>query len=124
MSPLLLQRHELLLSQRVENWSLADRRVVQTCTIVVEHAAAPELVMDVLLQALTAQPRVLIDPAPVVLLSSLGQGGMEFTLNYWIDDLEQGQGNLKSDILLAALQGLRAQGIALATPASVSLVPR
>jgi hypothetical protein len=49
---------------------------------------------------------------------------MEFTLNYWIDDLEQGQGNLKSDILLAAVQGLRAQGIALATPASVSLVPR
>jgi small-conductance mechanosensitive channel len=116
--------NELLLSQRVENWSLADRRVVQTCTIVVEHAAAPELVMDVLLQALTAQPRVLPDPAPVVLLSSLGQGGMEFTLNYWIEDLEQGQGNLKSDILLAALQGLRAQGIALATPASVSLVPR
>ena len=116
--------NELLLSQRVENWSLADRRVVQTCTIVVDHAAAPELVMDVLLQALTAQPRVLKDPEPVVLLSSLGQGGMEFTLNYWIDDLEQGQGNLKSDILLAALQGLRAQDIALATTATVSVVPR
>ena len=116
--------NELLLSQRVENWSLADRRVVQTCAIVVEHAATPQLVMDVLLQAMTAQPRVLTDPAPVVLLSSLGQGGMEFTLNYWIDDLEQGQGNLKSDILLAALQGLRAQGIALATPATVSVVPR
>jgi len=78
----------------------------------------------VLLQAMTAQPRVLTDPAPVVLLSSLCQGGMEFTLNYWIDDLEQGQGNLKSDILLAALQGLRAQGIALAAPATVSVVSR
>ena len=116
--------NELLLSQRVENWSLADRRIVQTCTIVVEHTAAPELVMDVLLQAMNAQPRVLIDPAPVVLLASLDKGGMEFTLNYWIDDIEQGYGNLKSDILLVALKGLRAQGIALATPATVSLVPR
>ena len=116
--------NELLLSQRVENWSLADRRILQSCSILVEHAAAPALVMDVLQQALTAQPRVLLDPAPVVLLANLGQGGMEFTLNYWIEDPEQGYGNLKSDILLAALQGLRAQGVALAAPATVSLVPR
>ena len=116
--------NELLLSQRVENWSLADRRILQTCAVVVEHAAAPELVVGVLLQAMTAQPRVLPDPAPVVLLASLDKGGLEFTLNYWIDDLEQGQGNLKSDILLAAFKGLRAQGVALATPATVSLVPR
>ncbi len=116
--------NELLLSQRVENWSLADRRILQTCSILVDHAAAPALVMDVLQHALTAQPRVLLDPAPGVLLANLGQGGMEFTLNYWIEDPEQGYGNLKSDILLAALQGLRAQGVALAAPATVSLVPR
>jgi small-conductance mechanosensitive channel len=116
--------NELLLSQRVENWSLADRRILQTCVVLVEHAAAPAPVMEVLLQALTAQPRVLPDPAPVVLMTSLDKGGMEFTLNYWIEDLEQGQGNLKSDVLLAALQGLRAQGVALAVPPTVSLAPR
>lgn len=116
--------NELLLSQRVENWSLQDPRVLQTCTVFVAHGADAAQVIAVLLQVLSDQARVLQDPAPAVLLASLDKGGMEFTLNYWIDDLEQGQGNLKSDILLGALDRLRGHGIALATPAALALLPR
>lgn len=109
--------NELLLSQRVENWSLHDPRILQTCTVLVVHGADAAQVIALLQQVLVGHARVLAEPAPAVLLASLDKGGMEFTLNYWIDDLERGQGNLKSDILLDALRRLRSQGIALATPA-------
>jgi small-conductance mechanosensitive channel len=110
--------NELLLSHRVENWSLDDRRVLQTCAVVVDQAADVQQVMGLLTQVLVEQPRVLKDPAPAVLLAQVDQGGLGFTLNYWIDDLDQGQGNLKSDILSAVLLSLRSQGVALAPPPS------
>jgi hypothetical protein len=116
--------NELLLSQRVENWSLDDRRILQTCTVVVDQAADVQQTMGLLTQVLDAQPRVLKDPAPVVLLAQVDQGGLGFTLNYWIDDLDQGQGNLKSDILVAVLASLRSQGVALAQAPAVALLTR
>jgi small-conductance mechanosensitive channel len=116
--------NELLLSQRVENWSLDDRRILQTCTVVVDQAADVQQTMGLLTQVLGAQPQVLKDPAPVVLLAQVDQGGLGFTLNYWIDDLDQGQGNLKSDILVAVLASLRSQGVALAQAPAVALLTR
>jgi small-conductance mechanosensitive channel len=48
---------------------------------------------------------------------------MEFTLLYWINDPNQGQGNLRSDINLALLQNLRQRGIAVAAPPRAATAP-
>jgi small-conductance mechanosensitive channel len=63
---------------------------------------------------------VLKDPAPSVQLSQFAADGMEFTLVYWIDDLPNGQGNLRSDVNLAVLQALRGAGIVMGVPARAS----
>jgi small-conductance mechanosensitive channel len=62
---------------------------------------------------------VLKDPAPSAALSSFGADGLEFTVIYWIQDPENGQLNLKSDINRAILQALRERGIDIPYPQRV-----
>ena len=112
--------NEMLLSTRVENLSLADAVVAQTTQVLVANDSNAEVVIDLLLQAALAQPRVLKDPAPSVQLSQLAADSLEFTLVYWINDLHNGQGNLRSDLHLAVLQALREAGIVMAGSARAS----
>ncbi len=111
--------NEMLLTQRVENMSLADSRVNQTINIAVGYDSDVEQVMALLLQAALSQPRVLRDPAPAISLANFGADGLEFTVGYWINDLENGQGNLRSDINLAILRALRTHGIDIPYPQRV-----
>ena len=112
--------NEMLLSTRVENLSLADAVVAQTTQVLVAFDSDADKVMDLLKSAALAQARVLKDPAPSVQLSQFGAEGLEFTLVDWINDLHNGQGNLRSDVNLAVLQALRAAGIVMAVLARAS----
>jgi len=107
--------NEILISNRVENLSLADPVVAQSTKVVVAIANDPLAVMGLLQQAAASQARVLAQPAPSAQLSQLAADGLEFTLVYWINDLQNGQGNLRSDVNLAVLQTLRAHGIEIAS---------
>ena len=53
------------------------------------------------------------------MLVNFGADGLEFTLGYWIADIENGQGNLRSDINLRVLRELRAHGIDIPYPQRV-----
>ncbi len=114
--------NELLVSSRVENLSLADPFVVQTTQVQVAFDSDPVQVIALLKEAALAQPRVLKDPGPSVQLSQFAADGLEFTLVYWINDLHNGQGNLRSDVNLAILHMLRAHGIQIPAPARITQV--
>jgi len=105
--------NEMLLSTRVENLSLADAVVAQSTQVLVAFDSSADVVIDLLKAAALAQARVLKDPAPSVQLSQFAADGLEFTLVYWINDLSNGQGNLRSDVNLAVLQALRDHGVAI-----------
>lgn len=111
--------NELLITQRVENLSLADAKVAQSTVVSVAYDAPVDLVIELLQQACQAQPRVLTDPAPLVALSAFGADGLEFTVNYWFDDPENGQLNLKSDVNRAILKTLQAHGLSIPFPQRV-----
>jgi len=115
--------NEMLITQRVENLSLADAKVAQSTTVSVAYDAPVDEVMALLHQACQAQPRVLTDPAPLVALSAFGADGLEFTVNYWFDDPASGQLSLKSDINLAILKTLREHGIEIPFPQRVVHMP-
>jgi small-conductance mechanosensitive channel len=111
--------NEMLITQRVENLSLADAKVAQSTSVSVAYDAPVDQVIEWLQQACQAQARVLSDPAPLVALSAFGADGLEFTVNYWFDDPENGQLNLKSDINRAILKTLQAHGVAIPYPQRV-----
>jgi small-conductance mechanosensitive channel len=111
--------NEMLITSRVENLSLADSHVHQTTTVSVAYDSNVEQVSEILLRAALAQERVLRDPAPAVFLSSFGADGLEFTVGYWLGDLQNGQMNLRSDVNRAILAALRANQIEIPFPQRV-----
>ena len=111
--------NEMFISNRIENLSLADLQVLQSTVVSVGYDSDVEVVMRLLADAALGQERVLKDPAPGVNLTNFGADGLEFTLNYWMTDPENGQQNLRSLVNLAALAALRAHGIEIPFPQRV-----
>lgn len=111
--------NELFITERIENLSLSDLRVLQASVISVGYDSDPELVMRLLIDAALTQERVLRDPGPGVNLTNFGPDGIEFTLNYWMTDPENGQANLRSRINLQILKSLRENNIDIPYPQRV-----
>ena len=111
--------NEMLITNRVENLSLADPRVWLSTVVSVGYESDVDLVRRLLVEAALAQPRVLRDPEPSAALSAFGADGLEFTLGFWIADPENGQLNIRSAINIAILQSLRAHGIEIPFPQRV-----
>ncbi|MDP2255945.1 MAG: mechanosensitive ion channel [Polaromonas sp.] len=111
--------NEMFISNRIENLSLTDTQVLQSTVVSVAYDSDVELVMRLLTEAAVQQARVLREPGPGVNLTNFGADGLEFTLNYWMEDPENGQQNLRSRINLAILQSLRTHGIEIPYPQRV-----
>ncbi len=111
--------NEMFISNRIENLSLSDKQVLQSTVVTVGYDSDVELVMRLLIEAALKQDRVLRDPGPGANLTNFGADGLEFTLNYWMTDPENGQQNLRSRVNLAILQSLRANGIDIPYPQRV-----
>ena len=111
--------NEMFIANRIENLSLADSQVLQATVVSVGYDSDVDLVMRLLVEAASAQERVLADPGPGVNLTNFGPDGLEFTLNYWMTDPENGQQNLRSLVNLSALAALRQHGIEIPFPQRV-----
>jgi small-conductance mechanosensitive channel len=111
--------NEKLITERIENLSLADPRILLTTDVTVGYDSDVELVQRVLLDAAGGAERVIADPAPSARLARLGADGLEFKLLFWIADPQGGQLNVRSDVNLRVLQGLRAAGIDIPFPQRV-----
>ncbi len=106
--------NELLLTQRVENLSLESRHLLQSCTFWVELDSDVAQVQALLVRAALGTEQVLADPAPMALLAEVSPQGLRFTLNFWMDDPVHGQSLARSRVNIAALEAMRASGVAMA----------
>ena len=111
--------NDMLVTQRIENLSMTDRRVWQSTVVLVAYDSDVEQVRRLLRQAALSSERVLREPAPAVLLTSFGVDGLEFTVGYWMDQPESGQLGLRSEVNLAILNTLREHGIEIPYPQRV-----
>ncbi len=111
--------NELLITNRVENLSLADAKVWLSTRVQVSYDADVEKVMALLSEAALKPPRVLRDPAPGIQLSRFADDGLEFTVGFWITDPENGTGNVISAVNLEILRLLREHQIVIPYPQRV-----
>jgi small-conductance mechanosensitive channel len=95
--------NELLLTQRIENSSLADPKVVQRTSVTVAYGTDLAALSPLLIKAVGQVPRVLADPAPAVHLDRFGPDGLDLVISFWIADPENGSGNVKSDVNVSIL---------------------
>lgn len=111
--------NEVLITQRVENASLADRRVSMTTVVQVAYGTDLSSVMPCLQAVVSQVPRVVQDPAPAVLLTQFAADGLELTVSFWITDPEVGQMGVRSAVNLALLAELERLGVEIPFPQRV-----
>jgi small-conductance mechanosensitive channel len=111
--------NEKLITERIENLSLADPRILLTTEVTVGYDSDVDVVQKILVDSAAAVERVLKDPGPAARLARLGADGLEFSLLFWISDPANGQLNVRSEINLRVLKGLREAGIDIPYPQRV-----
>ena len=111
--------NEMMITQRVENCSFADPHVALNCLVQVAYGTDLDALIPRLVEAMVAVPRVQSDPAPAVQLSNFAADGLELTLIFWIADMENGSGNVRSSVNLAVLKVLNATGVQIPFPQRV-----
>ncbi|MES2098720.1 MAG: mechanosensitive ion channel domain-containing protein [Pseudomonadota bacterium] len=111
--------NEMLITQRVENASLADRQISINSTVQVAYGTDVRALQPKLEAAMKRVPRVLDTPGPVVQLAEFAADGMNLTLSFWIADPENGQGNVRSEVNLAVLDLLTAERVEIPFPQRV-----
>ena len=111
--------NELLITQRVENASLADPRILLTTSVQVAYGTDVLALSPRIVQALLAVPRVLADPGPAVQLAGFASDGLQLNVVFWIADPQNGQGNVLSEVNLAILRTLEEVGVEIPCPQRV-----
>ena len=111
--------NEMMITQRVENSSLADPKVQLSAVVQVAYGTDLDRLMPQILQAVLRVPRVIAEPEPVVLLTSFAADGLELTVNFWIADPDKGQRGALSDVNLALLKLFDASGVEIPYPQRV-----
>ena len=111
--------NEMLITQRVENATLADPRISINSTLQVAYGTDLRALTPKLEATMRRVPRVLAEPAPSVQLAEFGADGIQLTLAFWIGDPHNGQGNVRSDVNLAVLDLLNAEGVEIPFPQRV-----
>jgi small-conductance mechanosensitive channel len=105
-----------LITSEVINWSYSDRNVRLRIPVSISYDNDPEQALALLLEAATANPRVLADPEPATRLIAFGDNGIELELRVWIRDPEAGLASVRSDINLAIWRAFKHAGIIIPFP--------
>ena len=111
--------NEMLITQRVENSSLADPKVLITTNVQVAYGTDVRRLQARMTEAVAQVPRVLAEPKPACQLAGFGADGIDLLVAFWIADPENGQGNVKSEVNLAVLDLLDREGIEIPFPQRV-----
>ena len=91
--------NETLMTETVENWSYSSRNVRLKIPVGVSYNCDLGLAQRLMIEAASAAPRVLTDPAPTVWLKAFGDSSVDHDIIVWIEDPELGIGNVQSEIL-------------------------
>lgn len=108
--------NDVLVTTTVINHSYSDKRVRITVRVQVAYETEMAAALALLVKVARAHPRVLADPEPVALVLNLADNGVELEVGFWIEDPERGSQNVRSDISVALLSGLRQRGIEIPFP--------
>nr|WP_234030335.1 mechanosensitive ion channel domain-containing protein [Erythrobacter mangrovi] len=91
--------NENLMINQVENWSYSSKNVRIQVPVGVAYSADLELAEKLMLEAAKSVERVLSVPPPTVWLDQFGASSVDFVIQCWIRDPEEGVGNVRSAVL-------------------------
>lgn len=108
--------NENLIISEVINWSYVDRNIRVKIPVNISYKDDPEKALALILSCAHASPRVLQNPAPTARFIGFIDYGMTLELRAWINDPENGFGDVRSDINLAIWRAFQREGITIPYP--------
>lgn len=108
--------NETLVSSTVINHSYSNRQIRIGIPIQISYQSDVQRAMDIMKQAAVKHARVLSTPETKVYLKSFGDNGIDLELSTWINDPEEGQLNLRSDINMEIWRQFQQAGIEIPSP--------
>jgi len=91
--------NENLMINQVENWSYSSKNVRMQIPVGVSYGADMKLAEELMLEAAKDCDRVLKTPPPTVWMAEYGDSSVNFLIHTWIQDPEEGVGNVRSAVL-------------------------
>lgn len=91
--------NENLMVNQVENWSYSSRNVRIQVPVGVSYEADMDIAEKLMLEAAKSANRVLASPPPVVWMKAFGESSVDYVIHCWIQDPEEGVGNVQSAVL-------------------------
>jgi potassium-dependent mechanosensitive channel len=104
-----------LTSENVINWTLSDRLHRVDVRVAVADASDPERVLKILRGVATAHPKILPEPALLVLCTGFADGAMTFELRAWTALVEDSL-QVRSELVVGVHAALTAAHIEIAVP--------
>ncbi len=108
--------NEYLVGNIIRNQTYTDTQVRIPLALSVAYDSDLELAMRLMVEAATAQARVLRDPPPSAIVVAFGESGIDLELGFWIRDPQEGTGALRSEVSLAIWRSFRENGIVFPFP--------
>lgn len=108
--------NENLMINQVENWSYSSRNVRIQVPVGVAYTSDLELAEKLMLEAAKAVDRVLVTPPPTVWLDKYGTSSVDYIIQCWIQDPEEGVGNVRSAVLKNLWWLFKEQGVEIPYP--------
>jgi len=105
-----------LISNAFINWTLSNPLVRTVLNVGISYAGDPHAAQQVIEEAVSMQPEVLLDPPPRVQLINFGDSSVDFRVLYYIDVNQFGRMVIKSKVMFAIWDGLKEANIEIPFP--------
>lgn len=108
--------NDTLITNVVVNHPHADCVIGVKANVIISYDSDLEAATRILMLTAKAHPRVVATPESLVLVTRLGDNGIELELTAFISDQDQGQVIIRSDLLTTVWREFRNAGISIAAP--------
>lgn len=108
--------NEELITQRVENWSYSNNLIRLRIPIGISYRSDPRRAIALCIEAAEMVPRIQLQPEPRCQVTRFGDNSVDLELRVWVDDPQNGRGNVISEVLLGVWDRFHEHGIEIPYP--------
>lgn len=108
--------NEEFITKQVTNWTLSNNKARITIEFGVSYECDIERARDLALEAVHEHPRYLKTPEAVCWLDKFGDSSVDFFLYFWIEDINLGMRNVKSEVLFSIWKKFKENNIEIPFP--------
>jgi small conductance mechanosensitive channel len=109
-----------VLANPIINYSRANKRRVDL-TINLSHTTEPEVVRQIVLEAIESVPGFVREPEPLIVFNSLTDHALEMNVNFWVDLSKTDPLRAKDLVLVKVKSTFNEQGIEIPHPVVLSM---